>query len=164
VKRFLEGINTEQEKKIREKFQFDEKYRIKFTLKMLLLLDRISDLEKATILSKIVVSFVEDQIDKVTMERLSDAVDRLFLQDVQVLRDFYNYQGKSTDFIYQHYESLQNLAMSGLVALGLQDGSGFIAQWDMFNPNESGEKLVTILQDGVPPVRRFRLPDRHKQF
>jgi hypothetical protein len=157
IKCFLEGLNEEKIDKLREKLRIDENYRTRFTQKLVLLLDRISDLEKATILATIVGAFAEDLIDRTTMEKLFDSVDRLFIHDVQVLIEFYNIQGKGRDFIPPHYESLQNLAMSGLVALGLTSASGGVisggTEW--FNPNRSGETLVTILQGGVPSLRRF---------
>ncbi|MFZ5868137.1 MAG: hypothetical protein ACOYXY_19800 [Thermodesulfobacteriota bacterium] len=164
MKRFLDGISDETLQKLKDKLRTDEGFRVKATQKILLLLDRFADLEKASILAKIVTFFANDDIDKNTLERLFDAVDKLFVQDISVLVDFYNLQGDTHKFIEAYSESLQNLAMSGLVGLGLQDGSGFVSDYDKFNPNRTGVTLVMILQDGELPRRQFSAPDRHKQW
>ena len=113
-------------------------------------------MEKASILAKIVSAYAEDQTDARTMERLCEAVDRVFIQDLEVLADFCNCTDQGSDFIEKHYDSLQNLAISGLVALNLQDGSHWAYQGDRFNPNRAGFDLVTILQGGLPPRRELR--------
>jgi hypothetical protein len=85
--------------KLKEKLRLDESYRNKFAQKLLLVLDRFADLEKAAILARVVSAYAEDRIDSSTMERLFYAVDRLFVQDVVVLNDFYNYRGRLDVFI-----------------------------------------------------------------
>ena len=164
IKLFLDGISDKNTEKLKEKLRSDEAFGIRLTQKLILLLDRLADLEKAGILAKIVVSFANADIDRLTMERLLDAVDRIFVQDIQVMIDFYDLEGDAHEFIARNTESLQNLANSGLIGLGLQDGSGFITQYDKFNANQSGVALVTILQDGQPPIRKVTSPSRSKMF
>jgi D-ribose pyranose/furanose isomerase RbsD len=156
VKEFLNGMTSQQIEKLKKKLSSDERYRERFTEKVVLLLDRQSDMEKAGILAKVVSAYADDVIDRGTMERLFDAVDRLFVQDLQVLTAFYNLSDDILDFIEQHFDSLQGLALSGLVAMNVQDGSQWQYAGDRFNPNRLGETLVTILQDQQRPLREYR--------
>lgn len=152
LKTVLQSSNGEQRRKFSERLKSDEKFARKVINKFLLLIDRTTDIEKCELFGKVIAAFAEKKIDKDTLTRLFDAIDRMFLSDLPALLAFYNVE-ETKKFIEDNYNSLQNLGMCGLVTLHFSNASGWANMFEEYNVNVLGSRLVTILQDGKPPKR-----------
>jgi hypothetical protein len=108
---FLVGIHQadkENRRKFREKMDREETFR-KVSEHLLVILDKIEDLEKATLIAKIFMCLLNDDINYTTFRYYSGIVAKAFIDDLKTLKGIKS--GKN----YTGY------AKSSLLGLGLLD-------------------------------------------
>ncbi|NTV47317.1 MAG: hypothetical protein HGB11_12540 [Chlorobiales bacterium] len=168
--RFLQNVDDIQEKD-RTKFISELSSEEKQNLgeKILLLLDRHENFYKSELLAKITAAYIQKEIQKETFDRLCNALDRLFIDDLSTLKRldekihypdrFWNHP-KDRDLATNNepLEKLQSLYLSGLVQQTFGE-TRFDGQVPVrYQISDLGKKFVSIIYD-IPPKaksRRFR--------
>lgn len=119
----------------------------RFGENILLLLDRIDDIEKPSIVCMIMAALVRDEIQYEIAMRLSAIIGRCYAQDLSYLRTFKDgVQG-------QMFEIAESLYSAGLLSMAGLDGG--ISE----NPNSGGTVFVLnqygklLVKYGLPDVR-----------
>lgn len=121
--------NPKQEKKVGEH--------------LLILLERIDDMNKPQLLAKIFAAFIEEKIDFEMFVRLASTVDRSLVSDLIMLKEFEKLQGNSYTAI-----ALENV---GLVYLAVISGGSYDTEGNQTGGNqyaisELGVKLLSIIK------------------
>jgi hypothetical protein len=112
----VDEIPQEQREDMRRRFETDEGAQAAGTT-LLLVLERLTDLDKPALLGYLLRCFAASQIDATTLRRLATAVDLAFADD---LRDFLAYPLDSTPLPTQaEPEYLGRLVAAGLTQLGV---------------------------------------------
>jgi hypothetical protein len=114
----------------------DEAARVGETL--FLVLDRIVDLQKPRLLSKLFLAYVDNRLTAGELRRLSEAVDMAFIDDIQELLSC----SKPSDSTYQ------SLISSGLAEIDYNSVFGHMSSID-FRLSKHGKKLKEVLGEGV---------------
>jgi hypothetical protein len=139
----LDEIPVEERKRWLENLEKDPKFRGRVMADVILLMDRLNDLHKATSFGKIFAAYVSSKINYEDFRRLASALDQLQLMDLPVLQKWYGNQGDTQKLIESNYDSLQNLAICGLVRISqrmdLRDSDDL-----KFERNPLGEQFVTL--------------------
>lgn len=111
----LEDIPIEKREAFVKKISGSKKFERKVGQHLLVVLERIDDLDKPALLSKIFAAFVNEEISYDFFRRLSFVVDKLFLPDLEWLHLYHESPRYDEDISI----SLSNL---GLVFLSVLDG------------------------------------------
>lgn len=141
IRFLLELENIPQQKRIDfvANIQQDKKFEKKVGEHLLLILDRIDDLDKAKILAKLFSAFIESTIDYTLFLRLSSILDKLFLPDLLKLYEYRNgmrYDEDTSENLY----SLGLIYMALISGGSVEDGHG-----SKYAIRPLGNKLLDIL-------------------
>lgn len=110
--KYLPKNNDESRAKFKNKIQSDPDYSKKIGEHLIIILDRYDHLTKAEYLSKIFSAYLDEKISLQEFLRLSTAIERSFIDDLNKLDQYYRRELFDVeDFI------LQNLYQCGLVGL-----------------------------------------------
>ena len=86
---------SEQREKLIEKIEQSEKYNKDVGEALLLIIDKLDDLEKPKILGKLFKALIEFRIDYKTFLRLAFSIEKVFLPDIESLKEIK--EGKQVD-------------------------------------------------------------------
>lgn len=131
----LDEISLEKRKDFVTKMTEDDKHSRKVGEHLMIILDRMDDMNKPSILAKVLAAFIEEKIDYEMFLRLSSVIDKAFLPDLIKLDQYLKLTGYSITTT-----SLVNL---GLVNLELIDGGSYDE-----NGNQTGGNKYYITQLG----------------
>jgi len=139
----LDKISFEKRTGFVEKLNCDQKFEQRVGEHLLLLLERIDDMNKPPQLAKIFAAFIEEKIDFEMFVRLSSSIDRSLVSDLIRLKEFKKLQGYSYSAI-----ALENV---GLVYLAIISGGSYDAEGNQTGGNqyaisELGEILLSIIE------------------
>ncbi len=81
----LSKVPLEQRQRFKEKMNADKKYRRKIGLILILLLDRLDDIEKSDFVAWCFSAYLNDAITFDTFRRLASAIDIAFLDDLKAI-------------------------------------------------------------------------------
>jgi hypothetical protein len=81
----IEKVSKKSKEKIRKKVRNNPNEGRKVGETLLLLIDRISEIEKAEIIARVFVAYIDEYINFYEFKRLIDAIDQAFLDDVKRL-------------------------------------------------------------------------------
>jgi hypothetical protein len=112
---------------------------------LVLLLDRLDDMQKPDLLGLIFGAYVIGRIDLPTFQRLAAGLDKLNLVWLPMLRLFYSAQSENRPPIPP--EALQELAAAGLAGISFGGSGRFhpsMAGGGGFRPNDLGSLFVEI--------------------
>jgi hypothetical protein len=109
---------------------------------LLLMLDRLDDMRKPDILAMLFREYLRGQLDLPTLQRLSRALEMMNCDSLPLLRAFYATSPPEPGAPISNFETLQDLAMCGLVRL--EFGGGFGAGSGRFIHGELGKRFVEI--------------------
>jgi hypothetical protein len=121
VLKFLAQLNSttpEERRKFIVQVETNEAYNKKVGLALILILDRLEDLEKPEIIGKLLAASVRGKIDYQTFLRLSSMVQKLFIPDLAYLR-------RIKKGIEVSYEKMDELYLSGLMITIDTEGARF---------------------------------------
>lgn len=125
------------------KIQNDPKHEKKVGEHLIILLERLDDMEKPKIIAKIFAEYIEDKIDFEMFLRLSSAVDRTLVSDLNRLKEFKTMQNYSYSAI-----SLENVGLVYLAVIsgGNYDEEGNQTGGNQYATSELGNTLLSIIQ------------------
>lgn len=147
ILRFLYHLEDVSEEK---RTQFVDQLRRSGTLKqvgeqLLLLLHRLDDMQKPELVGRVFRAYLEGRIDHRTYRRLCTAVDRISLQSVPGLIDFYQSTDELLHGTFQPDDgTIQDLVICGLVDIGYVPGLITDAQGLKSGPTELGKLFIEI--------------------
>ncbi|MBD2336502.1 hypothetical protein H6G64_05790 [Calothrix sp. FACHB-156] len=81
----LENISNEEKQALFRKLDNNPETKAKIGECLVLIINRLDDLEKAQILAEIFLSLIQEKIDLETFRRLSSAIDIAFIEDLKKL-------------------------------------------------------------------------------
>jgi hypothetical protein len=108
---------------------------------LLLLLDRLDDLEKPEVLARLFAAYVRGRYDFPTFRRLSMALERISLVSLPALRSFYSSDRQG---IQTGGEEMEQFAFAGLVSINFFP-SDFGLTGGGFVPNDLGKLFVEVV-------------------
>jgi hypothetical protein len=82
----LNSVSTEVRLQFKAKMGVDEKHRINVGEKLLLILERLDDMNKPNLIAHAFQAYMEEQIDFNMFQRLACAIDRSFYPDLMSLK------------------------------------------------------------------------------
>ena len=137
----LKDISPAQRKKMLERLESDPKYNQKVGEQIILLLDRMDDLQKPRLMARVFRAYLEDRIDAVELQRMNFAIDRVFTANLLELRKYYNTETPD-NMAHRDMDpvAFQNLANCGLLILTSGRGGGVGT-----GKNELGKKFVDLI-------------------
>lgn len=141
VLKFLIKLNKTTPKERSEfisKIEQTEKYNKKVGLAIILIIDKLEDLEKPEIIGKLLAANIKGEIDYETFLRISYIVQKLFLPDLKFLKDIRN--GKEV-----YYHKQDELYLSGLMTREDTGGARFDGR-NVYVISPYGEKLLDIIE------------------
>ncbi len=121
VLKFLTQMNsttTEERRRFIENIEKNETYNKKVGLALMLILDKLEDLEKPEIIGKLLAACIKGEIDYKTFLKISYIVQKLFIPDLEYLRQIK--EGIEID-----YEKQDELYLSGLMITTDTGGARF---------------------------------------
>jgi len=112
----LEDVSEDEKKAFLEKLATDEKYTTQVMDNLLLLLDRLDDADKATIVGELFKSLIRGSLTVDEFKKLSSIVEKAFISDLQALMKV----GKNFGSLkFAKPKALTSDIMKQLAALGL---------------------------------------------
>lgn len=96
-------VPTERRVKMIAQIQSDSRYREKFGKTTLIILDRLDDKQKATLLGRLAVHLANEEMNYEVYRRLAYIVDRMYINDIL---DFANKNDTFADYRITNLESL----------------------------------------------------------
>jgi len=116
---------------------------------LLLLLDRLDDMEKPALVAQLFRALIRGEIDRATFRQMATAVDRLLLTHIAPLVAFYSSGERSAPRAAS--DVFQALSMAGLVRVKARGNGGGLFDPQLagavidYSRNELGERFVKIL-------------------
>jgi hypothetical protein len=86
-------INTDKFIKFKNKMSNDDKYKSNVTDTLIIYIDKILEYDKAKLISKLFLGFINEKISWTQFEKFSLCLDKLFLEDLKLLDIFYQLTG-----------------------------------------------------------------------
>ena len=111
---------------------------------LLLLLDRLDDLEKPEVLARLFAAYMRGRYDLPTFRRLATALERILLVSLPALRSFYSPDRQG---IQTGGEDMEQFAFAGLVSINFYMTDPGITGGG-FGPNDLGRLFLEVV-DGV---------------
>ncbi len=118
---------------------------------LVLLLDRLDDLEKPPLVARVFAAYVRGQIDQPTFRLMAMAVDRLHLPHLRELISFYENGGDAAAAAKLDKDVSQALAFAGVLRAEAKGNGGgwlgaeFAGAVLTYTGNELGRQLATIV-------------------
>lgn len=107
---------------------------------LLLVLERLDDVQKPRLLARFFAAYVREQIDLATFSRLAQALERFNLGLLPQLRWFYTREGQAVE---TPEEIEHELSLAGLVTVGLA-GSGTYGGGASYRKSSLGELFLKV--------------------
>ena len=142
--RELNNVPQENRKKFVDKMEKQENIRRRVGEALLLILERLDDMEKPVLIAKIFASYIKEEIDYTTMKRLITIVDRAVLSDLYFFAMFFDGIETGTHehrTIYERLCGLGFLTVTGIGGEFLEKIGGSLFNYSM---HEDGKLLHEI--------------------
>ncbi len=137
----LSSVSPEKKTKFKEKINSDEKFKRVVGEKLIVILDRLDDMEKPALVARAFQAYVEEHIDLETFQRLTSAIDRSFLLDMRTLKTV----GDPKKFTSH---TTLNLSNSGLLEVNASSTVRIGAKSNEYHITELGNLLLEfVLKD-----------------
>jgi len=137
----LDSVPLETRREFSDRLKSDPNFRQRLMDNVILLIDRLDDMEKAELFGKIFSAYFSSQIGYEDFRILSYALDRLYLTDLHTLKEFYSYPTPTETFQKANYDSLWRLTMCDLVSIA--DTAAIRARSE-FGLNKVGRQFTRI--------------------
>jgi hypothetical protein len=138
----LKDISPEEVKKWSRKLEDEKEFRKKIGENLLLLINRIDDMgEKPEMVGKIFRAYIREQIDYSTFNILCRAVDRINLNNIQALEEFYS---TKPERIIPEDDIMYDLTYAGLVTPIAVKGM-HVGPLEGFYRNRYGEIFIELI-------------------
>lgn len=108
---------------------------------LLLLLDRLDDMEKPEVLARLFAAYVRGQYDFSTFRRLSMALERISLLSLPALRSFYSPEREG---IQTSGDEMEQFAFAGIVSINFFQGDTMLPGGG-FVPNHLGKLFIEVI-------------------
>jgi hypothetical protein len=144
----LKAIPKEDRQNFIKKLSSDKKYKTKVGEALILIVDKLNDYTKADYLGKLFAYTITGRVDFETFLKLSNIIDRSFVQDLNYLLPFYNGEADKIDEtdrdILYNLGLLKNLGVDGGTFLFLrnEDAPNKKVQMEI---NKYGKLIVELL-------------------
>ena len=136
----LEKVPIEERSKLLAKYPEGSEEQKELGERLLLLLEKLNQIEKPTVLARFFAAYVREEIDLQTFSRAAHALERFNLDLLPNLAWRYVREGTPAD----NSEDIQHeLALSGLLTAHLS-GSGALAGAAMYTNNPIGKLFLRI--------------------
>jgi hypothetical protein len=115
---FLSGVGPTEKvrNRFRLKIETDEGFQREVRRLLPITLDRLDEIEKARLLGKLFTALAFDEITRDEFRRLSMALERVYLPDLNALRDFVGGSGQGREGPDLPLVAFQGLESAGLVS------------------------------------------------
>lgn len=110
----IKEVPKEKRKQMVDVINSSEKYRTKVGEKLLFIIDRCEDHEKAAIIAKLFKAFINEKIDYNDFLRLANIIDRIMIEDL----DWFLNNEIEREFFF---EDLDDFIVTGLFTFTLED-------------------------------------------
>lgn len=141
----LDKISLEKRRRFIDELSADKDQRRKVGEHLMILLERMDNMEKPEYLAKLLAAYIDKKVDYEMFQRLSGVVDKAFISDIKKL-DIYNsfqYGGWITT-------SLENLGLVDLRVIsggGPLDNDGKEVGGNMYGISDLGQLFLSIIQN-----------------
>lgn len=133
LKKILRFLYQLKDLSFEKRYQFDKQLEANPELQqrvgenLILWLHRLDDMQKPNLLGRIFKAYINDQIDYKTYEKLAIAVDRIKMQSLAGLVEFYSkYNGTNYNDLMEHptlpHDVIQDLILCGLIDIRFMPG------------------------------------------
>jgi len=118
---------------------------------LLLLLDRLDDMQKQELVARFFFALMRGEIDRTTFQQMATAVDRLLIAHLSPLVAFYSGPAEERSKIPADRDLYQALSFAGLVRVEARGNGGGMLSPELagaiihYARNELGEKFVKII-------------------
>ena len=119
--------------KHKDHLETDEKFFVAELERILLLLDRFLDCERAQILAKFFKAYINEKITRAEFTEVSDITDRIFPYDLTVLTTAYNENGIDFNDTY-------NYRIDRLISLGLLENPQRLGKFNIMDGGSISDK------------------------
>ncbi|HCY74338.1 MAG TPA: hypothetical protein DHV28_00320 [Ignavibacteriales bacterium] len=144
--KYLPKNNDESRAKFKNKIQSDPEYSKKIGEHLIIILDRYDHLTKAEYLSKIFSAYLNEKINQQSFMRLSTAIEKVFIEDLNNLDSYYKKNLVEVDEYI-----LQNLYQAGLVGFSFSriqsEIDKMLAHSFYYVKNDFGVLLCNVIND-----------------
>ena len=137
----IEEIPQNQREKFITDIKSNEQFKKRVGENLLLLLDRLDDMQKAEFLSKAFKAYIEGNINYSTYHSLGRAIDRVNLDNLVALVDFYQ---EDSNHKVASDEIMQDLQMAGVVNFIPVTGM-MIGPFESYIKNELGKLFIELI-------------------
>jgi len=141
----LDSVPLATRNEFSERLNSDPNFRQRLMDGMILLIERLDDMEKADLFGKIFSAYVSSLIAYDDFRILGYALDRVYLTDLHTLKEFYSSPTPTENFRKEHYEGLWRLTMCGLVCIA--DASIGQRARGEFGLNKVGKQFTRIAME-----------------
>ncbi|MEP0873697.1 hypothetical protein NDA01_28595 [Trichocoleus desertorum AS-A10] len=118
----LQDVPPDKRLRFSEQIANDPKFRERIGSNLILWIQRLDDMEKPNLLGRIFKAYIDGGIDYPTYEKLALAVDRVKIQSLNGLAEFYGkYDGTTYDSLSESKHNLPNDVIQDLIVSGLID-------------------------------------------
>lgn len=138
----LDSVPLETRNEFTDRLKSDPNFRQRLMDGVILLIERLDDVEKANLFGRIFSAYVSSRIAYEDFRILGHALDRAYLTDLHTLREFYSSPTPTENFRKEHYEGLWRLTMCGLV-----DISTGVRPRGEFGLNKVGKQFTRIAME-----------------
>lgn len=129
LQEFRSDVNISKKvQKHKERLLSEEKFFVAELERILLLLDRFLDCERAKILAKFFKAYIDEKITRSEFTEVSDITDRVFPYDLTILAMAYNENGIDFDDSY-------NYRIDRLISLGLLENPQRLGKFNIMDGN-----------------------------
>ena len=108
----LNSVSNEKREEFVDKISKDTEFKQKLGEHVILILDKLNDVDKAKIIGKLFSLYIEEKISFHNFKRLSAGIDIIALEDISVFKEFADTIQSAPP------ENLQNMALAGFVIKG----------------------------------------------
>lgn len=134
----LKDVPFKKREKFREKLNKDKEFQRKVGEQLLLILDRLDNMDKPYLVAHAFAAYMEDIIDYESFQRLASALDKTFHPDLISFNLERNYKQLSTDTIL-------NLINSGILELEAMPSIKLSAKNNKYRITELGKQLLEVV-------------------
>lgn len=116
---------------------------------LLLLLDRLDDMDKPELVGRVFRAFIRGDVEGDALRQMAASVDRLFITHLPHLMRFYRERKEQAGQAFDP-DILQALSFAGLVRVEAQTSGGiggaeFVRTSISFEPNDFGRRFVEVI-------------------
>lgn len=146
----LRNISDEKRKKIYKKIDKNDKYRSRVGDTLIMILDKLNEYEKSSIIGKLFKTYINEEITYSTFIRLTQIVESSFLDDLIDLKKYFKYSNHNKS-IYKYFNDIQRNHLNNLGVLNFVVRDSYVPPNKTivnYKINELGEKLIKYGLDG----------------